>query len=204
MEDQGNRSGGKAFWPPEGWRLVLVLAVLLLVAYLALVLPGGEESLRRMIRTSGKVSAVLFSLAFAASSLVRLRRRRATLWLRRNRRAFGLSFAWSQTLHLAALVTLARLYPEPFRDGLDWVTLLGGGLAYVFMFAMAATSNDRAARALGPATWGRLHWFGSWWIWVVMAQTIVPGALAGNPSNIAVTLALLPAAGLRILPRLRS
>lgn len=202
MGSQENRSSGRgrAGWPPEGWPLFFVLAALLTGVYLALVLPDTEESLRRMIRTSGKVSAVLFALAFAASALLRLRRTRTTLWLRRNRRIFGVSFAWSQTLHLGALVALGVLYPEPFRRGLDLVTILGGGLAYVFMFAMAATSSDRAVRALGPKAWGRLHWFGSWLLWIVLAQTIVPEALAGNRSNIVVMIFLLPAAGLRFLP----
>jgi DMSO/TMAO reductase YedYZ heme-binding membrane subunit len=201
MRDQDKSTGRRAGGLLEGWPLFFLVAALLSGLYLVLVLPDSEESLRRMIRTSGKISALLFALAFAASSLVRVWRGRRTLWLRRNRRIFGVSFAWSQTLHLVALIVLGNLYPQPFRSGLDLVTIVGGGLVYVFIFTMAATSSDRAVRALGPKAWGRLHWYGSWMIWIVLAQTILPGALDGNISNITVMIFLLPAAALRVLPR---
>ena len=63
-----------------------------------------------------------------------------------------------------------------FLVHLSAVNLTGGGLAYFFTFAMAATSNDRAARWLGPARWRRFHQVGSWWIWIIFAQTITPAA----------------------------
>ncbi|MEO2168028.1 MAG: hypothetical protein ABGY42_07880 [bacterium] len=204
MRDQGKSTGRRAGGPLEGWPLFFLVAAFLSGLYLVLVLPDSEESLRRMIRTSGKISALLFALAFAASSLVRVWRGRRTIWLRRNRRIFGVSFAWSQTLHLVALIVLGNLYPQPFRSGLNFVTIVGGGIAYVFIFAMAATSSDRAVRALGPKAWGRLHWYGSWMIWIVLAQAILPEALDGNISNITVMIFLLPAAALRVLPRLRA
>jgi hypothetical protein len=99
-----------------------------------------------------------------------------TLWLLHNRRQVGLLFAWSQLLHLLALVALGQWYPEPFLVHLSAVTLTGGGLAYFFTFAMAATSNDRAVRWLGPARWRRFHQVGSWWIWIIFAQTITLAA----------------------------
>ena len=114
----------------------------------------------------------VLALAFGAASLLRLSRHRGTLWLRRNRRQVGLLFAWSQLLHLLGLFALGRWYPEPFLVHLSTVTLAGGGLAYFFTFAMAATSNDQAVRWLGPVRWRRFHQVGSWWIWIVFAQTI--------------------------------
>jgi methionine sulfoxide reductase heme-binding subunit len=47
-------------------------------------------------------------------------------------------------------------------------SLLGGGLAYALMFAMAATSNDASMRALG-IWWKRLHRAGLHWIWFIFA-----------------------------------
>ena len=155
----------------QSWALLLVFCGVLAIAYGALLLPGSEDGLRRMIRISGRISALVFSVAFGAASLLRLSRHRGTLWLRRNRRQVGLLFAWSQLLHLLGLFALGRWYPEPFLVHLSTVTL-AGGLAYFFTFAMAATSNDQAVRWLGPVRWRRFHQVGSWWIWIVFAQTI--------------------------------
>ena len=160
----------------ESWTLLLILCGCLAILYFALIMPGSEDGLRRMIRVSGRVSALVFSVAFATSSLQRLLPNQGTLWLLHNRRQVGLLFAWSQLLHLLALVALGQWYPEPFLVHLSAVTLTGGGLAYFFTFAMAATSNDRAARWLGPARWRRFHQVGSWWIWIIFAQTITLAA----------------------------
>ena len=156
----------------ESWTPLLILCGCLAILYFALMMPGYEDGLRRMIRVSGRISALVFSVAFATSSLQRLLPNQGTLWLLHNRRQVGLLFAWSQLLHLLALVALGQWYPEPFLVHLSAVTLTGGGLAYFFTFAMAATSNDRAARWLGPARWRRFHQVGSWWIWITFAQTI--------------------------------
>ena len=160
----------------ESWTLLLILCGCLAILYFALIMPGSEDGLRRMIRVNGRVSALVFSVAFATSSLQRLLPNQGTLWLLHNRRQVGLLFAWSQLLHLLALVALGQWYPEPFLVHLSAVTLTGGGLAYFFTFAMAATSNDRAARWLGPARWRRFHQVGSWWIWIIFAQTITLAA----------------------------
>jgi len=160
----------------ESWTLLLILCGCLAILYFALIMPGSEDGLRRMIRVSGRVSALVFSVAFATSSLQRLLPNQGTLWLLHNRRQVGLLFAWSQLLHLLALVALGQSYPEPFLVHLSAVTLTGGGLAYFFTFAMAATSNDRAARWLVLACWRRFHQVGSWWIWIIFAQTITLAA----------------------------
>ena len=160
----------------ESWTLLLILCGCLAILYFALIMPGSEDGLRRMIRVSGRISALVFSVAFATSSLQRLLPNQGTLWLLHNRRQVGLLFAWSQLLHLLALVALGQWYPEPFLVHLSAVTLTGGGLAYFFTFAMAATSNDRAVRWLGPAHWRRFHQVRSWWIWIIFAQTITLAA----------------------------
>ena len=98
--------------------------------------------------SSGRI-CIVRSPGRATSSLQRLLPNQGTLWLLHNRRQVGLLFAWSQLLHLLALVALGQSYPGPFLVHLSAVTLTGGGLAYFFTFAMAATSNDRAVRWLG-------------------------------------------------------
>ena len=167
-----NRNSSALKRAQQSWPLLLLLGGGLAILYCALAMPGSEEGLRRMIRISGRISALVFSLAFAASSLLRLLPSQATLWLCSNRRQAGLLFAWSQLLHLLGLLALGQWYPDPFFIHLSAVTLAGGGLAYFFTFAMAATSNDRAVRWLGHRRWQRFHQIGSWWIWLILVQTI--------------------------------
>ena len=155
------------------WLLPLLMSILAM-AYGWLLLPGDEAGLRLMIRTSGRVSLVVFSVAFAAAPVAQWTHRPATIWIRRNRRSLGLFFAWSQLLHLLGLFALGAWYPQDFLPYLGVVTLLGGGLAYFFTFAMAATSSDRAQQAMGFIRWRRLHLVGGWWIWVVFLQTMNP------------------------------
>ena len=150
------------------------LMILLAIVYVWLLLPGDEASLRLMIRTSGRVSLFVFSVAFAAAPLAQLIRKPPTTWVRRNRRSLGLLFAWSQLLHLLGLCSLGVWYPQDFLPYLGWVTVVGGGLAYFFTFAMAATSSDRAQQAMGFTRWRRFHLVGGWWIWVVFLQTMNP------------------------------
>jgi len=164
---------------PRGWRLTGVISALLALALLAIVATSGgtEDGLRLAVRASARASVTLFSLAFAASSLHDLLRRDWTGWLLRNRRYLGVSFAVSHLYHLIALGAIATLYPHPFLDRIGIVTLAGGGLAYLFIFTMAATSFDRAVRWLGARRWKLLHTTGGWYVWIVFAQSYLPRSL---------------------------
>ena len=75
----------------EGWRLTGVISAGLAV-FLATTQIGyglNEDGVRVWVRNSARSSVILFSLAFAASSLQRLLRRRWSDWLLRNRRYKG-------------------------------------------------------------------------------------------------------------------
>jgi len=60
------------------------------------------------------------------------------------------------------------------------VTLIGGGLGYVAMYAMALTSNDNAVKKLGLKRWKQIHWFGANYIAVIFAFTYVGKLLNGQ------------------------
>ncbi|MDG2307784.1 MAG: hypothetical protein P8R42_24660 [Candidatus Binatia bacterium] len=158
----------------------------------------GEEGIRLVIRITGRVSMLLFAAAFAASSAFAVSRNATTRWLRRNRRYLGVGFAGSQTIHLLAIVALAATVQE-FRDGVGVETLVVGGMAYVFTFAMAATSFDAAVRRLGRG-WHRLHLVGSWWIFAVFALTILPDA-GTSVVGAVLSAALIGAWALRVAAR---
>jgi DMSO/TMAO reductase YedYZ heme-binding membrane subunit len=155
---------------------------------------GGEEGLGVLARATARLSLSIFAIVYAASSLRRLWRTPLTGWLLRNRRYLGLSFAVAHAFHAAAVVSLAAALGPAFEY--DLVSLVFGGAAYGFVAALAATSSERAVRALGAARWRRLHRVGVHTIWLVFAATVVPTAL-GSPLHFALAALVLGAAGLR-------
>lgn len=177
----------------------LASAAIVLVAVL---LPGSvEQGIRWVVRTSAKFSVVCFSLAFAASSLRHFWPVPASAWLLRNRRYTGLSFALFHFLHLTALVAWGLWTPK-FLESLDALTVVGGGTAYAFVAAQAATSNDASVRMLGRRRWTLLHTVGSYAIWGVFVFTYVPSVIA-NPWAAAAFALLFVVLGLRIARRVK-
>ena len=149
-----------------------------------------------VVRATARTSLVLFLAAYVASSLRALWRSDFSKWLLKNRRYVGLSFAVSHTLHLGAIVTLARVSPD-FE--LAPSALILGGIAYVFMYLMALTSNDRAVAALGLANWRRLHRAGMHYNWFIFFQAFGRRAVMASPFYIPFALLLVGAAALRFV-----
>lgn len=143
--------------------LAMVLsAKALMIAFLL----GGDfaDQLRLAARYTARASFALFLIPYTASSLLRLWPGEVTKALMRCRRQWGLGFALAHTVHLGALAwyNIAILHMPSVQ------TLLGGGLAYALMFAMAATSNAASVRAMG-IWWKRLHTLGIHWLWFIFA-----------------------------------
>ncbi len=184
----------------EGWPLLGVLALGLAAMTAAVLgLAGSDEAgVRMLIRASARSSLLLFSLAFAASSLRRLWPVPASAWLLRNRRQLGLGFALSHAVHLAAIVAVARLWPADFWVEGVGVTIAGGGVGYLFLAAMAATSFDRSAAWLSRRSWRRLHLVGSWVLWAIFLQTLTASVFVFGPRYLPQVLLLLAVAGLRL------
>ena len=102
----------------------------------------------------------LFLLAFTASALWQFWPNAWTRWQRQNRRYLGVSFAVSHAIHLAAILMLGQVAPAELAREADIVTVIFGGLAYLFIAAMTLTSFDRTAAAIGPRAWKILHTVG--------------------------------------------
>ena len=155
----------------RGWPLAGVLGLILVGGALAIVAAhgGSVDGVRLVIRTTAHTSLLLFALAFTASATVKLWPGTFTRWQRANRRQLGVSFAASHLTHAAALIALASLDRPLFMSLTNPVSLATGGLAYVFIIAMAATSFDRAAAMVGPRAWRLLHTAGAWYIWISFA-----------------------------------
>lgn len=154
-----------------GWRLTGVIgSALILMAVASLALTHDPvEGVRLVIRLTARTSLALFLLAFVASALVRLFPSPLTQWLRVNRRFLGASFAISHFLHLLAIISLARLDYAVFLQLTNIVAYVGGGLAYMFIVLMTATSFDRMAAVVGPHVWRGIHLTGMWYIWLSFA-----------------------------------
>lgn len=161
------------------FKLLPVLTGLLESAVSLIVLVShdySEDGIRVVLRFTAHCSAALFATAFSASAIRAHLPGSFSAAIIGHRRAVGLAFAMSHLIHAIAIATLTAktgLIPEP-------TTILAGGIGYGFIAAMAATSSDRAVRALGPAKWRKLHLAGSWYLWFVFMATYLPVAAAGD------------------------
>lgn len=145
----------------------LFLAALVALGAVALALVMGvdaNEQAQLAARWTARAGFPILILTYSASSLVRLWPNERTKAVLRHRRQWGLGFALAHSIHLAALTTysvIAARMPT-------MATLVGGGGAYILMYAMVLTSNDAAMRAMG-VWWKRLHRAGIHALWLVFA-----------------------------------
>ena len=162
----------------KGWNIISLTAILLLLLCISIFTTSGisEDSIRNLIRSSAKSSLFLFLLAFSASSLYLLYKNNFSKWMIQNRRYLGLSFALSHFVHLGAIFALGILYPHPFLDELSLTTYIGGSIAYAYILAMSITSFMPVRKKMKPAHWKFLHVTGSYFFWIVFAQSYIPKA----------------------------
>jgi DMSO/TMAO reductase YedYZ heme-binding membrane subunit len=186
-----------------GWRMVGVVAIglALLVAMIVATVPGEVNALRTIIRATARSSVALFLLAFTASAAFLFWPGAFTRWQRSNRRYLGVSFALSHFVHLGAILVLRATAPEEMT-GTPTATWVLGGVAYVLIAAMTATSFDRAAQALGRRAWSILHTTGVYYVWIVFANSYVSRAVM-MPEYIVPALAVVAALALRVAAFLR-
>jgi hypothetical protein len=176
-------------------------AVIVALCAMTLATTGvDEEGVRAVIRLTARTSLALFLMAFTASAAWRLWGGRWARWLLVNRRYLGLSFAASHFLHLLAIVVLATRVPERFWGGTSTGTIVVGGIGYVFVALMAATSNDASVAWLGPRRWKSLHTVGAYWVWQVFLLTYAL-SIPHAPGHVVPVALLLGAWGLRLAAR---
>jgi sulfoxide reductase heme-binding subunit YedZ len=180
-------------WLPIAYGLVVAG---ICSAILATGEPGLDE-LRAVIRATAFTSAIPFLAAFVASPLHRLRPSPTSRWLMANRRYVGLSVAASHLWHLAAILTFVAR-SEEFRANVQMTIVVFGGLGFVLLGLMAATSNDASQRALGR-WWGVLHTTGLYVVWLDFIFTYMGPAAMGSPFHVVMTLAFAGAFGMRML-----
>ena len=122
------------------------------------------DGVRMVIRFTARTSLLFFCLAFSAAALARLWPNAWTRWQRRNRRYLGVTFAASHGLHAIAIGCFAVMDPAGYAAATSAASYIFGGIGYAFIIAMAATSFDRTAQAIGPRAWRTLHLIGGYYL----------------------------------------
>ena len=150
----------------EGWRLFALLTLILagLCIWIASMRGFEVDGVRLVIRFTARTSLLFFCLAFSAAALARLWPNAWTRWLRRNRRYLGVTFAASHVIHAIAIACFAIMDPAGYAAATSAASYIFGGIGYAFIIAMAATSFDRSAAALGPRAWRILHLTGGYYL----------------------------------------
>jgi DMSO/TMAO reductase YedYZ heme-binding membrane subunit len=155
---------------------IMVGAAVLSFTVAGLILATGDdprEATRLALRTTARLSFVYFMLAFVATPLARLRPSDATRWLVRRRRAFGVAFGGSMTIHVGCIARLYGLYaPErpPMVTDADFFVGVPG---LVLVALMTITSFMAVRRRMTPALWRRLHRTGLWVVWSIFFLCLV-------------------------------
>ena len=160
------------------WFSSVIVLNIILIVWLGFA-ENSNENLMLWARHTARISFAYFLLSFSASSLHYFFSNTLTKFIRHQRRYIGLSFALAHTIHLVALTSFFIVMEE--NPGI--VTLIGGGLGYVLVYAMALTSNDNAVKKLGLKRWKKIHWFGANYIAVIFAFTYVGKLLDGQPNG---------------------
>jgi methionine sulfoxide reductase heme-binding subunit len=150
-------------FPLERWQIVKWSTIIIAIVFLLILFANGinESSFRIVIRFTARSSCVLFLLAFAASSLRRIKKNPLTNWLLTNRRYLGLSMAISHGFHALAIAGVAIFTTENMvRDN------HGANLGYLFIILMTITSFQHPAAVLGRRNWRILHTVGMYYLWL--------------------------------------
>jgi len=166
-------------------------AAALLIGLTAMTLAGGftHDGVLEGVRLTARWSFAWFIAAWSASSLARLWPGGWRGQLLRRRRAVGLGFAFSHFVHagffLVAIAMFGAKVPPPI--------LIGGGLGYAVIVAMAATSNNASMKALGRG-WKVLHSFGGAYLLLIFFVSYLGRLMNGKPLVGAYGVALIAAA----------
>ena len=160
------------------WFSSVIVFNIVLIVWLGFA-ENSNESLMLWARHTARISFAYFLLSFSASSLHYFFSNTLTKFIRHQRRYIGLSFALAHTIHLVALTSFFIVMEE--NPGI--VTLIGGGLGYVLVYAMALTSNDNAVKKLGFKRWKQIHWFGANYIAVIFALAYASKLLDRQPNE---------------------
>ena len=144
------------------------------LATLLLLLAGSDSAATELgLRMTARVSFVWFMLVFVASPLHGLSPSRVSAWLMSRRRAFGVIFGLSMSIHVGFILRLYALHAParpPMVTAADFFIGIPG---LVMVGLLTITSAEAAKRRLGPVAWQRLHTTGIWVVWAIFFLCLV-------------------------------
>ena len=165
--------------------------LILIVCGIHLWLNGtDEDSIRFIIQWTAKCSAFLFILAFGASSASFLFRDKFSRKLLEFRPQLGLSFAVFHSFHLFFLLYLQNTIHPVFTLAKK-SSLIGGSMAYIFMYLMVITTFPFIKSKMTSIRWTILHLIGGYWIWLIFFRTYYKKVVHWNEEYIMFSLIIL-------------
>ena len=151
-----------------------VLFSFALAIYFFIVVPS-DDSAGLWTRYSAHLSFLYLIAAYSVSILKDIFNFDAINNLAINRRYFGLSFFFFFSVHLVALIYFFSTSNED--PGI--VSIIGGGLGYLLMYAMTLTSTDAMVKRIGIKNWKMLHTIGINYLVIIFFYTFV-GSMVGT------------------------
>ena len=157
-------------WPLFYW--IAALNSLAVIGYMLTQDLSVPRGLSEMIQWTVRLCVPLLFLAFAASSIAQLVSGSFSRWLLRNRRYFGLGFAfgfaWQMTFILWLFFAQRDYYMENVFGATD---LIYRYLPYTLLTAMTITSFHGVRKKINRDVWRALHWVGIYYLWYVVEIT---------------------------------
>jgi sulfoxide reductase heme-binding subunit YedZ len=167
--------------------VALIAGATLVNASLAafLLLLGGSDSAgtELALRTTARVSFVWFMLAFVASPLDQLRPSRVSAWLLRRRRALGVIFGLSMSIHVGFILRLFALHAPARPPMVTDADFLIGIPGLVMVALLTVTSAETLKQRLGGLAWRRLHTTGIWVVWAIFFLCLVDSVGRKNTAH---------------------
>lgn len=151
------------------WNLFLlitgVISIAMVVAMMRADLTSGP-AVSEMIQLSVRCAVPLLYIAFAASSIQTLFPGPVGLWLLRNRKFIGLSFAAAMAWQGAFILWMVSAYGDYYADEVYVLRdAIEGLVGYTFLFAMTLTSFGFARKQMKLNQWKLLHMAGIYFLW---------------------------------------
>ncbi len=149
-----------------------------------LVLAGaGSAATELALRTTARVSFVWFMLVFVASPLRQLRPSRVSAWLVHRRRALGVIFGLSMSIHVGFILRLYALHAPVRPPMVTDADFLVGIPGLVLVALLTITSVEALKRRLGEIAWKRLHTTGIWVVWAIFFLCLVDSVGRKNTTH---------------------
>lgn len=145
-----------------------VLWSVVLMAYF-FIISSSDESAKLWAKYSAHLSFIYLFVAYSVGTLTKYFAFKPINHLAINRRSIGLSFSITHSFHLIAIVYFFTTTAEQPSI----VSIIGGGLGYLLMYAMTLTSTDAMVERMGVQRWKMLHTIGINYLIIIFFITFV-------------------------------